>query len=99
MSLKRVGHRFHKKILFSGEAYGLNEYVNKQNGHIWIHENPQVIVVCVVMLSQQMEELTFRTKALPNGLRIFIKNTFFIIFRYWPSQDSGPDLSYDGTQG
>ncbi|GFX79832.1 putative transposable element [Trichonephila clavipes] len=36
---------FHKRILFSGEAYfWLNGYVNKQNCRIWSEANPQVYV-------------------------------------------------------
>ncbi|GFV61607.1 DUF4817 domain-containing protein [Trichonephila clavipes] len=36
---------FHKRILFSDEAYfWLNGYVNKQNCHIWSEANPQVYV-------------------------------------------------------
>ncbi|GFT02728.1 hypothetical protein TNCV_879391 [Trichonephila clavipes] len=36
---------FHKRILFSDEAYfWLNGYVNKQNGRIWSEANPQVYV-------------------------------------------------------
>ncbi|GFX54489.1 DUF4817 domain-containing protein [Trichonephila clavipes] len=36
---------FHKRILFSDEAYfWLNGYVNKQNCRIWSEANPQVYV-------------------------------------------------------
>ncbi|GFU05126.1 uncharacterized protein TNCV_574731 [Trichonephila clavipes] len=36
---------FHKRILFSDEAYfWLNDYVNKQNCRIWSEANPQVYV-------------------------------------------------------
>ncbi|GFX60114.1 hypothetical protein TNCV_4532751 [Trichonephila clavipes] len=36
---------FHKRILFSDEAhFWLNDYVNKQNCHIWSEANPQVYV-------------------------------------------------------
>ncbi|GFX06504.1 transposable element Tc3 transposase [Trichonephila clavipes] len=36
---------FHKRILFSDEAYfWLNGYVNKQNCRIWSEDNPQVFV-------------------------------------------------------
>ncbi|GFX26289.1 uncharacterized protein TNCV_948881 [Trichonephila clavipes] len=35
---------FHKRILFSDEAFWLNGYVNKQNCRIWSEANPQVYV-------------------------------------------------------
>ncbi|GFX79814.1 DUF4817 domain-containing protein [Trichonephila clavipes] len=40
-----VAPDFHKRILFSDEAYfWLNGYVNKQNCRIWSEANPQVYV-------------------------------------------------------